>query len=201
MTRDDVQALLPFLANDTLAGDERAEVEAAVAADAELQAELAALRAIRETMQADEIDYSPGEMGLARLMRDVDAEAAPVVQRSGIIHRPWLWQSVAAVLLAVVVGQAAFQLGSPETGDTFTLASGEEPGSALSGAQLSVTFDPDVTEQALRALLLQAGVEIAAGPSEQGLYQLALHEGVTLDAALAALAAADAVASLEVLEN
>ncbi|MEC8196124.1 MAG: hypothetical protein VX228_07375, partial [Pseudomonadota bacterium] len=79
MTRDEISALLPFLANDTLEGAERAEVEAAVAADAALQAELTALQAIRQQMQADqEAAYSPGEVGLARLMRLVEAEGTPV---------------------------------------------------------------------------------------------------------------------------
>ena len=40
MTRDEISALLPFLGNETLTGEERAEVEAAVAEDADLQAEI-----------------------------------------------------------------------------------------------------------------------------------------------------------------
>ena len=67
MTRDEIEALLPFLANDTLTGEERQSVEAAVNADPDLLAELAALRAIRQTMQSDMVQ-SPGDMGLARLM-------------------------------------------------------------------------------------------------------------------------------------
>ena len=53
MTRDEIEALLVFLANDTLEGEERAAVEAAVAGDLALQAELEALKSIRSEMQAD----------------------------------------------------------------------------------------------------------------------------------------------------
>lgn len=36
MTRDEISSLLPFMANDTLSGEERDAVEAALANDAEL---------------------------------------------------------------------------------------------------------------------------------------------------------------------
>ena len=86
MTRDEISALLPFLANGTLEGDERAEIEAALAEDAALQAELRALRAIRATMQAEE-SFSPGEMGLARLMRGVEAEFNAVGDRLSSLRK------------------------------------------------------------------------------------------------------------------
>ncbi|KMW59000.1 hypothetical protein AIOL_003981 [Candidatus Rhodobacter oscarellae] len=189
MTRDDIQALLPFLANDTLTGDERAEVEAAVAKDAELQGELSALKAIRETMQAEEM-YSPGEMGLAKLMRDVEAEAeAPAPRASQPLRRPVLWQVAAAILLAVVLGQAVFltQGGDPNTGG-FELAGTE--------AAFEITIAPDAPESAIRDLLLEAGVEIVAGPSALGVYQLNPIEGVTEDEARGILSVSDLIESL-----
>lgn len=182
MNRDEILALLPFLANDTLTGNERAEVEAAVAADPELQAELAALRAIRATMQAEDA-YSPGEIGLARLMRDVQMQTPARAAR-----RPLLWQAAAAVLLAVVVGQAAFLMRPGDPGG-YQLA-GEE-------AAFRVTIAPDTSESALRALLLEAGVEIVGGPSALGFYQLAPLDGVTLDAARAILQASEIIESVE----
>ena len=194
MTRDEISALLPFLANGTLEGDERVEVEAALAGDAALQAELRALRAIRATMQAEE-SFSPGEMGLARLMRGVEAEApvaapAPAPAPS----RPWLWQVAAAVLLAVVVGQAAWQFrGTPAPGG-YELAGGGE-------AAFVIAVTPGASEEAFRDLLLQAGVTIVDGPSALGLYQLALTEGVTEEHARAILAASPLIDDLQSPED
>ena len=184
MTRDDIQTLLPFLANDTLTGDERADVEAEVAKDADLQAELAALRAIRDTMQAEDHE-SPGEFGLARLMRDAEGAAqAPVAANSP--SRPILWQIAAAILLAVVLGQAFITSRSGEPG--FELAGGD--------AAFEITLEADATEAEIRALLLDAGVEIVSGPTEMGAYQLAPLGGVSEADAAATLAASDLIESL-----
>ncbi len=184
MIRDDIDALLPFLANDTLTGDERDQIQSAVAADPDLQAELAALKAIRTTMQTEEA-FSPGEMGLARLMRAVETTpAAPV-------KRPWLWQAAAAVLLAVVLGQglALMRTNDPSDPGGYQLA-GDTPA-------FTIAFHADTTESQLRDLLLLAGVEIVHGPSALGLYQIAPLEGVTQAQAHATLAASELIESIE----
>ena len=159
MTRDEIDALLPFLANGSLEEAEREEVEAAVAADPALAAELEALRAIRETMQAEEDSYSPGQMGLARLMNDLDAAPA----NSNAAPRGRLWQLAAAVLFALLLIQSAFLVGGEDEG--FTLAGGD--------TGPTVAFAPDATEAQIRAVLLDAGAVIVDGPSALGLYTLA----------------------------
>ena len=186
MEREEIEALLPFLANDTLEGDERQAVEAAVADDATLAMELSALREIRKTMQAEEIGSTPGEFGLARLMRDVDKDAQTSQAAPANVVRPRIWQIAAAVLMAVVVGQAVLLSGSGDTSGGYELAGGGD-------AALTVTFAPDATEAEIRDTLLDAGVEIIAGPSALGLYQLGLLDGVTADEAEAALRAAEGV--------
>lgn len=195
MTQDEISALLPFLANGTLKGDERALVEAALAEDEVLRDELRALQAIRATMQAED-GFSPGEMGLARLMRGVEdetPEAAPA-QIPTPPRRTWVWQAAAAVLLAVVVGQAALTWRAPAPGGPapggYELAGGAE-------AALTVTVAPGVSEAALRALLQQTGVVIVGGPSALGLYELAPAEGVDVDKARAALEASALIDSVQ----
>ena len=187
LSREEIEQLLPFLANDTLEGEERDAVEAAVADDPELATELQALRAIRETMQAQEVESSPGEFGLARLMRDVAKEELPTIEAANTVVRPRIWQIAAAFLMAVVIGQGVLLSGLDQQGDSYQLAGAGE-------AVLTVAFLPDVTEAALRNVLLDAGVEIVSGPSALGLYGLDLLEGVTLEEAEAALPAATEVA-------
>jgi anti-sigma factor RsiW len=181
MTRNEIEQLLPFLANGTLEGAERDAVEAAVAGDPALQSELTALRAIRETLQAEEA-FSPGDMGLARLMRAVDDEQVTHQPSS----RPYIWQFAAAMLLAVVVGQALW-FAQPDGG----------PGYELAGrAAFEISVVETTPEADLRALLLQAGVEIIAGPSALGLYALQPLEGVTETEARAVLQASPLIESL-----
>jgi len=209
MTRDDLNALLPFHANGTLEGAELAAVDAALQTDADLRAELAALQAIRATMQSEEMQ-SPGDLGLARLLRDVEAESAivpaPVAANDNVvpIARLRIWQIAAAVVLAVGLGlnmlpdagrapemeSAMSEDAAPAAEQGFALASG-------GSADFTVIFAPDATEAAIRALLLEAGVEITGGPSALGLYGLGLLESGRDDAARSILAASEIIDDLQ----
>lgn len=208
-SRDDIEALLPFYANGTLEGADRAAVEAALETDAELRADLAALQAIRQTMQAEEV-ASPGDFGLARLMRDVEAEtpvtAPPAAANDNVVPvtRLRLWQTAAAVILAVGLGVNLLPGpgDAPETGrsiatdeaptteEGFSLASGGAP-------DFTIAFAPDAREAEIRALLLQAGVEITQGPSALGLYGLSLLDSVSDETARPILANSGIVDDLQ----
>ena len=177
MDRKEIEALLVFLANDTLEGEERAEVEAAVAADPRLQTELEALKRIRAEMQADQLAHSPGEFGLARLMRDIDRDAAAPVQTAQVL-RPRVWQAVAAAAVALLVVQGIWGGAGPDVGgDDIVLAGGAE-------GDIRVTFSGNATEAEIRALLLELNLVIVDGPSAIGVYTLDAPDDATRDAAL-----------------
>lgn len=177
MDRKEIEALLVFLANDTLEGEERAEVEAAVAADPRLQTELEALKRIRAEMQADQLAHSPGEFGLARLMRDIDRDAAAPVQTAQVL-RPRVWQAVAAAAVALLVVQGIWGGAGPDVGgDDIVLAGGSE-------GDIRVTFSGNATEAEIRALLLELNLVIVDGPSAIGVYTLDAPDDATRDAAL-----------------
>lgn len=197
LSRDEIEALLVFLANDTLEGEERAEVEAAVAADPQLAAELEALKAMRTEMQAEDV-ASPGEMGLARLMREIDAEAAsPVVPQAGLPDPANLpnapgsfWKIAAVVLFGLVVAQTAY-IGYGG-GTDFELAGGEV--TAVSADHtIRVAFAEQAAEADIRALLLDLNLVIVDGPSAIGLYTLAAPDDATRVEAVMALQARDEI--------
>lgn len=202
MSREEIEALLVFLANGTLEGEERKAVEAAVAADPQLAGELEVLKTMRREMQAEDVQ-SPGEMGLARLMREIDAEAeSPVVPQAGLPEAANLptapgsfWKIAAVVLFGLVVVQTAY-IGYDD-GTDFELAGGEEaPVSAEH--TIRVAFEADAAEADIRALLLEQGLVIVDGPSAIGLYTLAAADEVSRADALAALQArGDIVESAE----
>lgn len=177
MTRSEIEALLPFLVNGTLDKADREIVEAALEEDAGLRADFAALTAIRNSMQAEEAGYSPGEMGLARLQRALDKEGSITTSTAdaGPPRSSRVWRVAAAILLAIVVGQAAFLLRDGGQ-QTFQLAGDE-------AAPIVVSVRPDTTEAALRALLIETGLEIVGGPSALGFYDLApIDPEMSLDA-------------------
>jgi anti-sigma factor RsiW len=200
-SRDELELRLPFHVNGTLSEDEAREVEAWLAQDDAARAEAEGLAAIRAGMQAEDV-RSPGEFGFARLMREVGREAAAPVPASGVssvaapaaansARRPWLWQAVAAVAVAALVGQVLIDRpGAPGAG--FELA-GAPPAAEVAGPALVVAFAPGATEAEIRALLLDAGSEIVAGPSALGLYRLASDDP---EAALAVLRGATIIESV-----
>lgn len=204
--RDELELLLPFHVNGTLTPEEKAEVEAWLAQDDAARAEAEGLAAIRADMQAEDVT-SPGDFGLARLMRDVGREqAAGGGAPPQATQRPWLWQAVAAFAVAGFLGQTfwtqvmatrpgvpgGFQMaGAPAVvtpvpaPPAIPLAAAPTP----AGGLLTVAFAPDATESAIRELLLAQGLEIVAGPSALGLYTLRADDPVAAQAALQAATA------------
>ena len=190
---------LPFLVNGTLSAADKAEIEALMAEDALLAAEHDAMAAIRTGMQAEEI-RSPGDFGLARLMRDVAREGAvPVSAPVRAPARSWMWQAVAAVAVVGLLAQTFYQRETGSSGETgaapagYVLAGAEAPGA------LVVSFAPGATEAAIRDLLVGLDLEIVAGPSALGLYRLDVLEGGDLTAAATALRGAPEI--VESVEN
>jgi anti-sigma factor RsiW len=176
-TDRELSALLVFLANGTLEGEEKARVEAAVAADPALQVELASLRAIRARMQDEALPQSPGAFGQARLMRDLDREARPLRSNR-------LWQGVAAAAMALLVVQTLVV----QTGSDLRLAEGKVE--VASGPVLTVAFAGTATEAEIRALLIELDLTIVSGPSALGLYRLAARDEAARAAALERFGAA-----------
>jgi anti-sigma factor RsiW len=177
--RRDLEALLPFYVNGTLAGDERLSVDAALKEDARLRDEAEALSRLRRTMKDIDDGPSPGEFGLARLMRDIDRLEAPAQapRRRGLIL-PW---SIAA---AASAGFLALALGwmSADQSEPFRQASG-----VADALYLTVAFQPDVAQSAVSGLLLEYGLEIVEGPSALGLYRVDPGAGRDLEALAAEL--------------
>lgn len=205
-SKDDIALDLPFYVNGTLDAPARAEFEALMAEDALLRAEVEDLRAIRADMQAEDM-HSPGEFGLARLMRDAGTEQAtrlaaaqPPVGKPR--SRVWMWQAAAAVAMAALIGQnllGGFGATGTDMVRSREAASGYGLASADEGPALVVSFAPDATEAQIRALLLDLGLEINSGPSALGLYRLAQAEAEHLDAEARALMAASGI--VESVEN
>lgn len=187
MTRDDIGALLPFYVNGTLEGAERAEVAAAVAADPDLQAEVAALAAVRDTLRAETVQ-APGDFGLARLMREIDQEAAAAPRPVAGPGVSGLWRIAAVLALALALGQLGW-IVARDSGPAVTLAG--------DGGGLLVAFAPGTTEAEMRDLLLDLDLVIIDGPTAIGLYRLVPGDPDADAAALrAALQAAPIVESL-----
>lgn len=118
-----LRLLLPFHVNGTLTPEQRAEVDAALAASAELRAELAALQSLRSQVRQQGEALTPGA-------REVEAHLGALTERLAVQPRarpaaapaprrlsaalamltPGRWIPAAALSLALVVGGQGFAL-------------------------------------------------------------------------------------------
>ncbi|MBE7636172.1 hypothetical protein GUA87_04900 [Sneathiella sp. P13V-1] len=162
--------LLPFYANGTLEGAEKEAVEARLSEDADFRAELAYLKALRANIQSEEIVGSPGELGLKRLHKEMDAEdrisAPPAPANDNSFWR--LTAIAAAIALVISVGMQVYGTVSGE--DTYTTASGTQQ---IDGPVFQIFFKDDSSEVDIRSLLLKEGLTIVEGPTEIGYYRIA----------------------------
>lgn len=174
----------------TATADEQAAVEKA-AAEPAVEARLALTRAAQgamaETEARESADWSPGEIGYRRLLRDIEREgAAPhAATAGGWMDSAPLWRSVAAAaaIALIVVSVAPFGGGGGGGGQGGFEIATDGP----DGALVQVTFAPGATEAEIRELLLRLGGRLADGPSALGVYRIAFADDAARDAALSAL--------------
>lgn len=165
------QALLPWYVNGTLAGSERAQVEAHLGDCTRCRDEVVFLRALRHGVQSLGHD-SPGDLGLKRLLRDVRAR-----QRT---PSAW-WRPALAAAAVVIVAQGAL-LATFWPREPAITPLGEQ----RTGALIQVQFQPNATEAQIRELLQQTGATIVDGPGAVGVYRLRLDQPETALAPLRA---------------
>lgn len=164
-----------------LDADETAAFEAALASDAALQSAVAFERSLREAARANAAPAPDPALGWARLSRAIDKDRRE--QTLAAWKRPSAWRTAAVAACAVLVSQAVVT--------PILLSGGEDPAGyapvseAFAGPSLQATFQPGVTEQAMRTLIHGAGGTIADGPGALGVYVIRFEDEAARDAALA----------------
>jgi anti-sigma factor RsiW len=147
----------------------RARVEALLKIEPALRARLTWYEAVCDgvVLTLPALDALPAADEIIKSIRGRTARRGFFAWLLGPAPRP----AAALVTLLIVVQGAVIAMLALERADTTAVRS------AASGAQtvfLVVAFDPQASEAAIRALLLQAGATIVDGPKQLGEYRLAL---------------------------
>lgn len=107
--------LLPWLANESLSGDERQQVEQHLAECESCRQELALLKLMRQEVKAASAGH-PGELAKHRLMKEIAAEPQAAPDNSNPGNQPakrW-WQPAVGIAAAlVIVIQSAVIINMP----------------------------------------------------------------------------------------
>lgn len=173
LDRQHIEQLLPFYLNGSLETTESKLVEQAMQQDLSLQQDLDFLRSLQQQTQQKTMATSPGEIGLKRLLRQIQ-QPVSIAASTSQPTQGWKWAAIAASLLLVV------QTSTTLLPSDDYQAAGQQGKHLQPDVSLTVTFSPDVSEQQLRDLLIQHRITIIDGPSALGVYQLQLtHQPAT----------------------
>ncbi len=162
-----IEALLPWYVNGTLTDEERAQVEAHLAHCRRCREDVRFLTGLRQGVKRTTDTTTDPELGLKRLMREIDAE--PTARR----RTPWWQPSLAAAAVVIVVqGVLLFNLWQRDDDIGMRLAGDTPPPAVV----LQIQFDADAREGEIRALLRSLNARLIDGPSAVGLYRIELPD-------------------------
>jgi hypothetical protein len=172
---DEVQQLLPWLVNGTLAPDEAARVEAHLADCAECRGELVAERQLAAAVQSISLD-SEGDW--ERLERRLNAEGPARIRPFVAIWRkrvPLGWAvaspfAAAAALALVFVNVSPRQSAEPQYRALGSSA-------AMPTANLVVQFQPATRVSDMQGALESVDARMVDGPTGTGAYLLRVEQG------------------------
>jgi len=178
--------LIPWHVNGRLDESERQRIDAHLRQCRECREETEMQRRVCGAMAADGgVEQIPAA-GLARLRREIDALPA-AGPKSVPGRRIRHIRALAASLAVIVVGgalvtpalQHAVRGGAGS--DYFTVTN---PSGGVPGAVIRAVFVPTTTVSQLQTLLADAHLKIVAGPTEAGVYSLAMADASSIDGSL-----------------
>jgi anti-sigma factor RsiW len=195
MTHDDVWHVLPFYVNGTLRGQRRVDVEGHLATCAECRAELATQNQVRETILREDVRQESAQTSFDQLWeRILEDEAVAQAHLSGdappVVPRPRAGRAMKWLVAAVIVegvglatlSAMTWSQGLSESPDYRTLSTQQAP---IPGGQIRAVFSPELTLADLQSLLSSSKLSVVGGPTEAGVYTLALeNSAASVDGAL-----------------
>jgi hypothetical protein len=208
----DVWDLLPWLVNGRLDDPERIRVEAHLAHCTACRDEYASQRRLYEVLAVDAPFEQLPTAGLKKLHRRLTLEAGHAVRTIGPTRQDRLpragrrrmghialgFRSIAASVIAIgvvgLLGVRDWHSGPPPS--YFTLTS---PAPQYPDAVIRAVFSPTITVKQRELLLDAAHLRIVSGPSEAGVYSLAMNGSTSMAWSLRYLRAQDGVRFAEAI--
>jgi len=200
--RVELEALLPFYANGRISAADKARVEQALAADAELALRLEIIREdMAETILLNESLGGPSPRVLDALMAGIEAEPRqqPLLARAkgGVLTWLGTWLAAQPPRRLAYVGAAALVLiaiqGAALTGYVLRGGGGFEtasaPGARSSDRYVLLSFAPDAKAGDIAGFFKRYDALVVDGPRANGLFKVRVGSASLTTAQVDAIAA------------
>lgn len=204
MTHDDVWHVLPFYVNGTLRGQRKVDVEAHLATCTECRDELVAQKQVRDTILREDVRQESAQASFDQLWDRIleDEAVAEVHTAKNVVPallRPRASRAMKWLVAAVIIegiglatlSAMTWSRGLSVSPDYRTLSTQQAP---TPRARIRAVFSPDLRLADLQSLLSGSKLSVVGGPTEAGVYTLALEgANASVDNALARLRGSAAV--------
>jgi anti-sigma factor RsiW len=194
---EEVQRLLPWLVNGTLAPDEVEIVEAHLSECAECRADLQTERQLAHEIASMPVDI---EGGWADIEQRLEAERTVLVRPEAFWRKriPVGWAVASPLAAAATVGLFFVNVtpSAPVTQEYRALGAP----TAVQAANVVVMFEDSTRVKDMRAALAAADARLVDGPTETGAYLLRV-DGAKREQALKSLRDNDAIALAEPIDG
>jgi hypothetical protein len=195
--------LIPWWVNGRLTAAEAQQVESHLAQCAECRADAAVEQRVRAAMRRKtQVEFAP-QMSFQKLWsrieeveRDLPSRPVPTAPDAVSVPSPVRpathWKIAAGLLIGLALGALATDQWRTVSNGAAQYRTTTVPQAAAGRpAQIRIVFAPSVTVDELDGIVRGNGLAIVAGPSEAGVYGLALTDGqdVAVASALAGLRA------------
>jgi hypothetical protein len=194
---DEVQRLLPWLVNGTLAPEEIEFVEGHVAECAECRSELQIERQLASEIASMPVDI---EGSWASIEQRLDAER-PIIVRPDVWWGrkvPAAWAVAGPLAAAAAMALLFINVTPPQPVNPQYHALGAAP--VVGSANVVVLFESDSREKDIRAVLDAADARLVDGPTETGAYLLSV-DGNKREQALKTLRDSNAIALAQPIDG
>jgi hypothetical protein len=175
--RGEIETLLPFYLNGTLAGEDLLQVEDWLANDPAAEDALMAAESEMALVSADNEAIRPRADAFKRFSESLEKEASPRASPASrlsaffastfAIPAPWILAAAAAALVLMVV--AVQNIGSRAPEDIQVAGTGETANIPF----VLITFTPAATLSDMATLLKDNGGQIAGGPISGATFKVA----------------------------
>lgn len=195
----EVWDLLPWLANQRLTDAQATRVERHLQHCELCRAELGVQQELRDAIRKEEAIVLAPQTSFNKLMQRIDNDETSTVEMEAKVTAPVTtartsrmpkWFAIAASLQVVTLGALLGSLGwqKHEVQTAPRYATLTAPGPIAKGPVLRVVFDDQTKLVDIHELLKSIDARVVAGPTDAGVFTLALNDkGSSLDAAVTRL--------------